>query len=40
MPAIVGKHGVETIVPIKLNQKEQEDLKASANMLKEILATI
>ena len=40
MPAIIGKHGVETTVPIKLNAKEQEDLKASANMLKEILATI
>ena len=40
MPAIVGKHGVETTVPIKLSEKEQEDLKSSANMLKEIISTV
>lgn len=37
MPAIVGKHGVESSVPIKLNEKEQENLKNSANTLKKVI---
>ena len=37
MPAIVGKHGIETRVPISLNEEEQKNLQASANTLKEIL---
>ena len=37
MPAIVGKHGVEALVPIELNQKEQEDLCASAATLKKVV---
>ena len=36
MPAIVGKNGVESLVPIKLNEKEIEALQASANTLKTI----
>ena len=37
MPAIVGKHGVEALVPIELNKKEQEDLCASAATLKKVV---
>ncbi|MBE6720695.1 MAG: L-lactate dehydrogenase [Ruminococcaceae bacterium] len=37
MPAIVGKHGVEAAVPIKLSQKEAEDLKKSADTLKSVI---
>lgn len=37
MPAIVGKHGIETKVPISLNIEEQNRLKESAETLKEIL---
>jgi len=37
MPAIVGKDGVETLVPIKLNDDESEKLKKSAEMLKNVL---
>lgn len=36
MPAIVGKNGVEALVPIKLNEKEQAALKASAATLKAV----
>ena len=37
MPAIVGKHGVEALVPIELSSKEQEDLLKSANTLKKVI---
>lgn len=37
MPAIVGKNGVETLVPIQLNDEEAKRLKESANNLKDIL---
>ena len=37
MPAIVGKNGVETLVPIQLNQKEIENLQKSANTLENII---
>ena len=37
MPAVVGKHGVETHVPIPLNEEEQEKLRVSAETLKGIL---
>ena len=40
MPAIVGKHGVESLVPIELNKKEQEDLQKSADTLKKIIHEI
>lgn len=40
MPAVVGKHGVETRVPISLNEEEQKKLKVSADTLKEILREI
>lgn len=38
MPAIVGKNGLETKVPIELNEEEQAALKKSAETLKEVLA--
>ena len=38
MPAIVGKNGLETKVPIELNEEEQAALKKSAATLKEVLA--
>ena len=37
MPAIVGKHGVEALVPIELNRKESEDLNKSAKMLRTVI---
>ena len=37
MPAIVGKDGIETHVPICLNAQEEEALKRSAETLKAIL---
>ena len=37
MPAIVGKNGIEKQLAIKLNEKEQEALKESAEALKEVL---
>ena len=37
MPAIIGKNGVETIVPIQLNEYEIAELKKSAETLKKIL---
>ena len=38
MPAIVGKDGVETHVPIQLNEEETEKLKQSAQTLQNILS--
>ena len=38
MPAIVGADGVETLIPIELNNEEQENLKQSASTLKNILS--
>lgn len=37
MPAIVGKDGIETKVPVSLNDEEIQALKESAKTLKEIL---
>lgn len=38
MPAIVGKDGLETLVPLKLNADETARLQAAAHMLKDTLA--
>ena len=38
MPAIVGKDGVECLVPIQLNKNERTSLQKSAKTLQEILA--
>ena len=40
MPAIVGKNGIETKVPISLDDDEVRDLQKSANILKDILKEI
>ena len=40
MPAIVGLTGIETHVPIALNSEEAEKLRASAETLKKIAATL
>ncbi len=37
MPCIVGKDGIETKVPLALNEEETEKLTASAKILKEIV---
>ena len=38
MPAIVGKNGVEKLVPITLNSEEEENLKMSAQIITNILS--
>lgn len=37
MPAIVGKNGVEGLVPISLSEDEQKELQTSASKLKEVI---
>ena len=37
MPAVVGKNGVETLVPIELNEAEQTALRHSADTLRQVL---
>lgn len=37
MPAIVGKDGVETLVPVQLNKQEESALKKSAKTLNDVL---
>lgn len=40
MPAIVGKKGIEALVPIELSEQEEADLKKSAEALKKIIDDI
>ena len=40
MPAVVGKNGIEKLVPIKLSEEEQGQLKASADTLKAVLGEV
>ena len=40
MPAIVGKYGIEGLVPISLNDEEIEALQASASALKNVINTL
>ncbi len=40
LPAIVGKDGVETSVPLNLSYRETEELKKSADTLKAVIDTI
>lgn len=40
MPCVVGKHGIETQVPIELTKEEISELKKSAETLKEIYSSI
>ena len=37
MPAVVGKNGVETLVPIELNEAEQTALRQSSDTLRQVL---
>lgn len=39
MPVIIGKDGVESDVPIKLNENEQTALRKSADTLKDVIET-
>ena len=39
-PAIIGKDGIETQVPISMNEAEQEKLKASADTLKKVIGEL
>ena len=36
MPAVVGKDGVEDVIPISLDEEEQEQLKKSASILMDV----
>ena len=40
MPAVVGKNGIEKLVPIRLSEDEQGQLKASADTLKAVLKEV
>jgi L-lactate dehydrogenase len=40
IPAIVGREGIEKVVPIKLSDTEKEELIKSANTLKNVLDTV
>ncbi len=37
MPAVLGENGVQTRVPISLNEEEQTKLKQSADMLASVI---
>ena len=40
MPAIVGKDGVEDLVPVRLDVSEQRKLRESAAVLKEVIDSV
>ena len=40
MPAIVGKDGVETLIPVRLDVSEQRKLRESASVLKEVISSV
>ena len=40
MPAIVGKEGIETLVPIRLGGNEQEKLRESARVLTDVIREV
>ncbi len=40
MPAIVGKDGIEDMVPVSLDEEEEQNLKKSAGTLKQILEQV
>ena len=40
MPAVVGLKGVESHVPIALDEEEMEMLKRSADTLKEVIGSL
>lgn len=40
MPAIVGKDGIETLIPVRLDVSEQRKLRESASVLKEVISGV
>ena len=40
MPAIVGKDGVETLIPVRLDVSEQRKLRESASVLREVISNV
>ena len=40
MPAIVGKDGVETLIPVRLDVSEQRKLRESASVLREAISNV
>ena len=38
IPAVVDENGIETVVPIELNEKELSELQQSATVLKKVIA--
>jgi L-lactate dehydrogenase len=40
MPCVVGRNGIETQIPIVLNEEETAKLQESARVLKEILDSL
>ena len=40
MPAIVGKYGVETLIPVRLDVSEQRKLRESASVLREVISNV
>ena len=40
MPAVVGSEGIETLVPIRFNESEQEKLRKSAEVLKGVIREV
>ena len=38
IPAVVDENGIETVVPIELNEKELSELQQSAAVLKKVIA--
>ena len=40
MPAVVGRNGIEVVLPLDLSEAERDALQNSAKMLKEIAATL
>ena len=40
MPAIVGKNGIEDLIPLKLNNEEREKLRRSAEVLRGVIESV
>ena len=38
IPAVVDENGIETVVPIELNEKELAELQKSSEVLKKVIA--
>ena len=40
LPVVVNREGVARVIPIQLNQSEQQALRASAEILKQYIAVL